>query len=271
MPRKLTTDIFVARASFLHNNKYDYGLVTYSTAKTKIPIICPEHGTFWQTPDKHLQGQGCPLCASTRKKSQEQFLKDAQKVHGDRYDYSITRYVNDRSFVNIICPKHGVFRQRANDHLHGKGCLKCRVFHIHDTKKLNGSYRKSTEEENLYLKLITVFSKKDIFRQYIDLNRYPFACDFYIKSLDLFIELNAFWTHGGHWFDKHSKSDLKQVHAWRNHNTAFYDNAIETWTKRDVIKRKSAKENNLNYVVLWNKQDIEDWFSQGSPVRYDWK
>ena len=53
--RKLTKEDFIERAKLFHNNKYDYSLVEYKNARTKIKIICPIHGIFEQTPDNHLK------------------------------------------------------------------------------------------------------------------------------------------------------------------------------------------------------------------------
>lgn len=101
--------------------------------------------------------------------------------------------------------------------------------------------------------------------------RYPYAYDFYFREKDLFIEINGSWTHGGHWFDAANPEDVETVNMWKNKCTPYYENAIETWTKRDVNKRETAKQNDLNYVTLWNREDIDLWFSLGCPVGKDWK
>jgi hypothetical protein len=119
--------------------------------------------------------------------------------------------------------------------------------------------------------LISLYGKKDIEREYDSDNRYPFHCDFYIKSLDLFVEVNGFWTHNDHWFDKNDSEDVFQVKEWQNKNMDIYQSAIDVWTERDVDKREHARRNNLNYVVFWNKQDIDEWIAEGCPIRKDWK
>lgn len=104
-------------------------------------------------------------------------------------------------------------------------------------------------------------------------NRYPFAYDFYIPDKDLFIEINGNWTHGEHWFNTDNLEDNEKLSIWKekSKNSRFYKNAIETWTIRDVNKRKIAQDNNLNYVILWKKKDIDLWFSLNCPVGKDWK
>lgn len=63
MPKKITTESFVAEAQAKHGNKYDYSKVKYIDARTKVCIVCPEHGEFLQNPSGHLSGKGCPKCA----------------------------------------------------------------------------------------------------------------------------------------------------------------------------------------------------------------
>ena len=60
--KRMTTDTFVEKAAIVHNGRYDYSKSEYVGTKTKVCIICPEHGEFWMTPNNHLSGQGCPSC-----------------------------------------------------------------------------------------------------------------------------------------------------------------------------------------------------------------
>ena len=123
---KGTTDEFIERARKIHSNKYDYSKVEYINSKTKVCIICPEHGEFWQTPDKHLYGRGCPICGNDKQKSNtEEFIRKANKIHSNKYDYSKVEYINSQTKVCIICPKHGEFWQKPNGHLNGQGCPSC--------------------------------------------------------------------------------------------------------------------------------------------------
>ena len=73
----------------------------------------------------HLSSNGCSECAKNRKLTTKSFIKKAIKVHGKKYDYSKVKYVNAKSKVTIICPKHGEFEQDASSHLQGHGCIKC--------------------------------------------------------------------------------------------------------------------------------------------------
>lgn len=141
-----------------------------------------------------------------------------------------------------------------------------------ETRRTNCSNAMSKPENELYKLLIFYFGKYDVIPQYYD-ERYPFRCDFYIKSCDLFIELNAMWTHGYHWFDNASNFDVKKSIEWLNDGRKFYKSAYNTWTKSDVNKRNTARLNKLNYVVFWkcNLSDAKQWFSLGCPLGQDWK
>ena len=57
--------------------------------------------------------------------TKERFIKKAKKVHGDKYDYSKVEYINNKTPVTIICPIHGKFKQKPNDHLQKRGCPMC--------------------------------------------------------------------------------------------------------------------------------------------------
>ena len=130
MARKVNIKDFISKARKIHGNKYDYSKVEYVNSQTKICIICPEHGEFWQVPSSHLQGIGCPKCGRSkasinRTSSNKKFINKARKIHGDKYDYSKINYVGVRIKICIICPEHGEFWQTPNSHLNGYGCPKC--------------------------------------------------------------------------------------------------------------------------------------------------
>lgn len=134
---------FIERANSKHNNKYDYSKSNIINSKIKILIICPIHNEFMQTPNDHLTGCGCPKCGGTGKLTTNEFIERANSKHNNKYDYSLTQYIDAKSKVKIICSNHGVFEQKANNHLDGKGCKKCGVdngtwhYKIWATKGLN--------------------------------------------------------------------------------------------------------------------------------------
>lgn len=121
------------------------------------------------------------------------------------------------------------------------------------TKKINKSFSISRPEKLLYKKLVEDNPGKTILKQYLDKDRYPFYCDFYIVEDDLFIELNAHWTHGFRPYDSEDPWCQQQLREWQEKakQSQYYVIAIDTWTRRDVEKLQCAKNNNLNYKVLY--------------------
>ena len=135
---KKTTEQFIKKAREVHGDKYDYSKVEYKNSKTKVCIICPKHGEFWQIPAAHLNGQGCPKCGGSFKLSTDEFILKSKKIHGDNYDYSEVNYINSFTKVKIICNKCGhEFWQIPNSHLNGNGCPYCRGNKIRQSKLSN--------------------------------------------------------------------------------------------------------------------------------------
>jgi len=127
----LTTIDFIEKAKKIHGDKYDYSLVKYVDTKTKVKIICPNHGIFEQTPMGHYNS-GCVKCSYEKRSNNNKlttidFIEKAKKIHGDKYDYSKTKYYGNNLSLKIICQIHGEFEQEANSHLQGAGCKKCGI------------------------------------------------------------------------------------------------------------------------------------------------
>lgn len=118
---------FFERAKKAHGNKYDYSLVKYVNAHTKVKIICPSHGIFEQKPDAHVRNHGCNNCNGGIALNAELFIKKAKDIHGNKYDYSKVKYKNTHTSIILICETHGKFTQKPNDHLTGYGCWECGV------------------------------------------------------------------------------------------------------------------------------------------------
>lgn len=123
--QKVTPEIFISRATQLHEGKYDYSLVKFSSTSDFIDIICPIHGIFSQKVSIHLRGYGCQYCGGSKRLTTDEFIEKANAVHRDKYNYSKSEYVNTSTKVCIICPDHGEFWQIPNNHLLGAGCPKC--------------------------------------------------------------------------------------------------------------------------------------------------
>lgn len=172
-------DVFIEKAKKVHGDKYNYSKVEYVNNKTKVCIICPEHGEFWQTPNEHLSGRGCYFCgleknSNSKMITTDEWIRRARKVHGDKYDYSKVVYVDAKTKVCIICPEHGEFWQIAYCHLQGKGCPLC-------------------NESNLEREIRVMLNEKNVkFIQYCKNDTLPFlkklTLDFYLPDYNIAIE-----------------------------------------------------------------------------------
>ena len=192
MNKKKSNDEFIREVQLIHHNRYDYSKLEYVNNKTKVCIICPDHGEFWQIPSDHLNGKGCPQCAGNVRYNKDTFVEKAKIIHNDRYDYSKVQYVNAHTKVCIICPEHGEFWQTPNNHLNGNGCPLCK------NRKIGNVLRDTVEDfieksnelneiTNCLKVLLPQQRNREILR-----NR---EIDIYIPLLKLGIEYNGLHWH----------------------------------------------------------------------------
>lgn len=125
LSRHSNAEKFIAKCKEVYGDLYDYSKVKYVHSKEKVCVICPEHGEFWVTPNNHMRGSRCPACYGTPKKTLEQFIEEARKIHGDKFDYSKVVYDGLDVKVCIVCPEHGEFWQTPYSHLKGRQCPAC--------------------------------------------------------------------------------------------------------------------------------------------------
>lgn len=127
--KRLTKEEFIEKANKIHNNKYIYTEVDYINIHTKVCIICPIHGAFWQSPNKHIhRKQGCPFCNGGIKGTLDEFKLKAYLIHGDKYGYDNFLYVNKNTKSIIHCNNCGRdFKQTPDAHINGRnGCPFCK-------------------------------------------------------------------------------------------------------------------------------------------------
>jgi hypothetical protein len=171
------TEEFILESKEIHGDEYDYSLVEYKRSSSKVKIICKKHGIYEQSPDNHLKGAKCNKCSGGMLRNTKYFIDKANEIHNYKYDYSITNYTNSRSNVEIICKKHGVFKQKASNHLMGNGCFIC-------------NESKGEKEIDLFLKENNIIYN----RQYrFKKCRYklPLPFDFYLPEYNICIEFDG--------------------------------------------------------------------------------
>ena len=191
--RGLNTEEVIELFKEKHGDSYDYSKVVFTKMHEKVCIICKEHGEFWQTPSKHLLGQGCPKCgiekrAEEKNIGQEEFIKRCKSIYGNNYIYDETEYTKMENKVKIICPKHGEFWQKPYDHLHGHGCPKCGLI-------------ESRGENELYEYICSLIGKKKVEhsnRTILD----GYEIDIFIPDYKIGIEYNGLKWHSEKFRDR---------------------------------------------------------------------
>ena len=225
------TETFIEKARKIHGDKYDYSKVEYVNNHTKVCLICPEHGEFWQTPMLHLLGHGCKHChkrSKTKKLNNNKYdiryttstwIKAAKNIWGDRYDYSKVKYVNCDTKVIVTCPKHGDFKIKPSDHLRGNGCKMCAI----DRTKLS--------REEFIQKAIEVHGNKYDYSKVDYVNNYTDVCIICQK-------------HGEFW---QKPSDHLQGNGCKKCHQSHLERIIKKILKEKKIKYKSQ------YAFDWLK------------------
>ena len=184
-----------------------------------------------------------------------------KESHSSEETRQLLSDINKKRFANMTEDKkleYAEIRSKANKNKWAvKEALELRNKKSFDTKSRNNSFNISTPEEKYYNYLCNIYGESDVVRQYSD-DRYPFACDFYIKSQDMFIELNLTWTHGGKLFDRNNLVDVNKLAVWKEKakTSKYYQQAIYTWTDLDIRKMNVALENKLNYKVYYSEEEL---------------
>ena len=116
----MSLEKFIELSKKAHGDEYDYSLVNYKNTRDKVVIICPKHGQFEVQAHDHMKGYGCSRCGP-----EASFLKRANKIYKDKFDYSKMIYTRMCDTIEIVCPVHGSFFIAPASHLMGTGCRKC--------------------------------------------------------------------------------------------------------------------------------------------------
>ena len=231
-----TTEEFIQKALEVHGRKYDYGKVNYISARVKVCITCPTHGDFWQEPCSHLQGRGCEKCVRPSYDTKS-FIECAKKVHGEKYDYSKVNYINTRTKVCVICPKHGAFMVKPNVHLQGCGCNLC----------LN------KDEEKLFVLLVERYGIDNVSRQksfpWLLYENHKQYLDFYLEKENVAIELQG-------------PQHFMQHRYWDKDNSSFLRR-----NKLDINKKNLCEKHGIKLIYFTFNKDWNVFL--GEKVKHD--
>lgn len=222
--RKSTQDI-IEDFKKVHNDNYDYSLVTYKGSSKKVDIICSVHGMFKQTPNDHLGGHGCSKCGKSERLTRDIFINRAEIIHNNKFDYSLVKYKNVHEKVKIICPIHGIFEQIPKVHLEGFGCKNC-------------------NESRGEKEIANILKNKNItfLRQYsfIDCRcKLPLPFDFYLPKFNICIEFQGIQHY-------------QPIELFGGEKT-FMECKI-----RDQIKENYCKEKDITLITIKYTDDIKN-------------
>ena len=226
--RKSKIEDFIKKAKHIHGNKYDYSKVKYVNSHTKVCIICPIHGEFWQTPASHLMGRNCPKCSKPcYKYTTEDFVKKAMEVHGDKYNYSKTNYIDAKTKVCIVCPKHGEFWQIPSEHIDGCGCKYCKESH------LEGEIRNVLQKNDIKFK----YDVRDL--EWLK----PLTYDFFLPEHNIAIECQG-------------EQHFRIIEHFGGKND--YDKRIERDKKKKILSEKNGIKLLYYSSYKYNNEIITD-------------
>lgn len=234
----LSLEEFITSAIKIHGDKYNYSNVKYAHGKKEVCIICPLHGTFYQTPSIHLAGHGCLTCGRIKKAksdavNKEEFIERSIQLHKSKYDYSLVDYKSLYIKVKILCPLHGVFYQSPDTHLQNHGCPRC-----------NSSKGELKISNFLKVNNINHISQQIFSNCRNPKTNTPLRFDFYVPDKNLLIEfdgiqhfMSGIKLSGGHCG---SEEDLKY--------TQYKDNIKNEYAKSNGINLLRIKYDKLNKI-----------------------
>lgn len=248
--------------------------IKHNIEKRPICINCGKEVKFIGKNDRPFETFCCVKCAQNNKEVRNKRLASSIKKYGYGCNIEsvkqtcLNKYGVDNVFKTDWCIEKIKETTRIHYGVDNYGKTKKHALATHtpevnqkrnDTKRKNGTFN-SSKSENKTFKLLKHKFKHVLNNHKTDF--YPFMCDFYVPKLDLYIECNYHWTHGKHLYDENSEEDVMIVNKWKSKNMKYYDNAIYTWTIRDVNKQNIADKNKLNYKVFYNFDDFVEWYNQ---------
>jgi len=231
---------FIKKSNEVHNNKYNYSLINFIKLSEYIIIICKNHGKFKTTGANHLSGYGCVNCANDSKKnSLDDFISVSNVIHKHKYNYSLVKYINNNSYIDIICPTHGSFKQKPRNHSGGFGCKQCSVQAGNGTKSIS-------KGETQWLNDLNILDKN---RQIIiKLNYCNYIVDGFDITTNTVYEFYGDFYHGNPKYYKSTKINAVNKKLFGE----LYQNTLN---REDVLL-----QNGYNVAYIW-----ESDFKAGKP------
>ena len=176
--------------------------------------------------------------------------QNSEAVKLERSKRSIDKKrARSRKFINTWSSKSKEEKQTINKKKANSNTLES-IHKARNTKFNNKTYIKSKSENMFYNKLLLYFDESDIERNYCLDERYPYSCDFYIKSRDLFIEYQGHWTHGYEPYNENNACHQEYLQLMKSKGID-----MKTWTVRDVNKLNTAIRNNIKLILIYPRNN----------------
>ena len=229
--KKYSKDFILEKCKELHGDEYDYSMSEYTGIDKEMNIICKKHGVFKQTPYNHIHKKcGCPKCRYEQLSGKYRFelselINRFKEKHGDKYQYPFIdkEYINNRSIITIICPTHGVFKQRVMKHLQGQGCPFC-------------SESRLEKEVAIFLEKKHVKFERQMKFSWLRLNK-SLSLDFYLPDYNIAIECQG-------------EQHYKPIEYFGGKDE--YEEIVE----RDITKKKQCDNNGIKLLYYTKFKNV---------------
>ncbi len=263
---KFTLKQFIDKSNKIHNDFYDYSLISEETFKLndKVEIICPVHGKFSQIAAVHNSNHGCKKCATDLQKKRSMFTqKEIENKIKKRFEHITINeeYKGSHIEIEFKCKKHGIFKKKPYllfQNVHG--CPQC----FYDNRISKG-------HNELFNYIKTIYSSE------IKLNTrtiiYPLELDIYLEDIKIAIEYNGvFWHSYSSLVDKEKQNkhqekyiqcqekgiDLIQINEddWIHNKKKVKSLLFQKIAPKKSIKKYKIKEIKSN-KLLTNRSSLE--------------
>lgn len=283
MSKRKTILEIIEEFNNIHGDKYDYSLITddvYKNTSSKLPIICNEHGIFYQDRKHHIRGHGCPKCAKTGiKYTNDDYIKKASSIHPNLI-FDKCNYINAHIPIIVGCNKHGYFNIRPYLLFQNHSCPKCghNSLTLYDfikcAKKVHGdkydysnvNYEKAKKKVKIICPIHGDFYQKPI--EHLNGIGCPYCNE---SKLEKMVNLNFPFLEREKTFDwliykKHLYLDFyddKNKIAIECQGVQHFNTSFDFFTdkklihKRDKIKYNLCKEHNIKIIYYFPKDFLK--------------
>lgn len=199
-------------------------------------------------------GSGCPRCSKRERYTTESWIHKANKIHHDKYDYSLSKYTNAKTKIDIICPIHGNFSQLPSEHLSGKGCPYCVNQEFHPLNSFANLYPEIAKEWDYELNNKTGFTPENIGINSSE--KFYWHCNYgkshsYLSTISYRVSRKSGCAicHG------------KQIN-YENSVAALRPDLVEEWSDKNILKPEEVTIGSEK-TILWkcNNKDHKEYYA----------